>query len=45
MAEIELSKVHKFYGNDAVIHGVDCKIADGEFLVIVGPSGDRKSVV
>jgi sn-glycerol 3-phosphate transport system ATP-binding protein len=45
MAEIELSKVHKSYGNDAVIHGVDCEIADGEFLVIVGPSGCGKSTL
>jgi len=45
MAEIELSKVHKSYGNDTVIHGVDCQITDGEFMVIVGPSGCGKSTL
>ena len=45
MVEIELRKVHKSYGDEPVIHGVDCRIADGEFLVIVGPSGCGKSTL
>ncbi len=45
MAEIELRKVYKSYGDERVIHGVDCRIADGEFLVIVGPSGCGKSTL
>ena len=45
MAEILLRKVHKSYGDVKVIHGVDWKIADGEFVVIVGPSGCGKSTL
>ncbi len=45
MAEVELRKVHKAYGDEQVIHGVDWKIADGEFVVIVGPSGCGKSTL
>jgi len=45
MVEIELRKVYKSYDNVPVIHGVDCRIADGEFLVIVGPSGCGKSTL
>jgi sn-glycerol 3-phosphate transport system ATP-binding protein len=45
MAEILLRKVHKSYGDVEVIHGVDWKIAEGEFVVIVGPSGCGKSTL
>jgi sn-glycerol 3-phosphate transport system ATP-binding protein len=33
------------FGNVAVIHRVDCEIADGEFVVILGPSGCGKSTL
>ena len=39
MAEIRLSGVKKTYLKLQVIHGVDVAIADGEFIVIVGPPG------
>ncbi|HEV2673527.1 MAG TPA: sn-glycerol-3-phosphate import ATP-binding protein UgpC [Aliidongia sp.] len=45
MATVTLSAVTKSYGSTAVIHGVDCAIADGEFVVIVGPSGCGKSTL
>ncbi|NKB54935.1 MAG: sn-glycerol-3-phosphate ABC transporter ATP-binding protein UgpC [Alphaproteobacteria bacterium] len=45
MAEVSLRDVRKSYGDTAVIHGVDCAIADGEFLVVVGPSGCGKSTL
>ena len=41
MASIELKDVVKHYGSGKtavkVIHGVSAAIADGEFIVIVGP--------
>ena len=45
MAGVALRDVRKAYGETRVIHGVDCKIADGEFLVVVGPSGCGKSTL
>ena len=39
MAPVTLSQVKKSYGDAGVIHGVDIDIADGEFVVLVGPSG------
>jgi sn-glycerol 3-phosphate transport system ATP-binding protein len=49
MGAISLRKVIKRYGHGAkavqVIHGVDAEIADGEFIVIVGPSSCGKSTL
>ena len=39
MASVELRQVRKSFGNTQVVHGVDVSIADGEFVVLVGPSG------
>jgi len=45
MASIQISKVRKSYGSQAVIHGIDIDIADREFIVILGPSGCGKSTL
>jgi len=45
MADLELRKVHKKFGSVHVIHGVDLKINNGEFIVFVGPSGCGKSTL
>ncbi|GAB5375916.1 MAG: sn-glycerol-3-phosphate ABC transporter ATP-binding protein UgpC [Acuticoccus sp.] len=45
MADLELRKVVKRFGNVEVIHGVDLKIEEGEFVVFVGPSGCGKSTL
>ena len=40
MATLSFRKVKKTYaGNVPVIHGIDMDVKDGEFIVIVGPSG------
>jgi sn-glycerol 3-phosphate transport system ATP-binding protein len=43
MASISLRNIIKRYGHgpkaNQVIHGVNAEIKDGEFVVIVGPSG------
>ena len=39
MATVSLRDVRKSFGKTDVIHGIDIDIADGEFIVIVGPSG------
>ena len=40
MATITLDKVRKVYGGSVeAVKGVSIDIADGEFIVLVGPSG------
>ncbi|WP_312948536.1 ABC transporter ATP-binding protein [Superficieibacter sp.] len=44
MAEVIFNKLEKVYSNGfKAVHGIDLHIADGEFMVIVGPSGCAKS--
>jgi len=45
MAQVELKKVNKSFGQIEVIHDVDLQIDDGEFVVFVGPSGCGKSTL
>ncbi|MGR2660510.1 ABC transporter ATP-binding protein [Chromobacterium haemolyticum] len=46
MAHLKLSNIHKVYDDgNAVIHGVDLAVRDGEFMVFVGPSGCGKSTM
>lgn len=45
MAQVELNSVVKRYGSTQVVHGVDLKIDDNEFIVLVGPSGCGKSTI
>jgi len=44
MAEVILEKIEKVYPNGfKAVHGVDLHVKDGEFMVLVGPSGCAKS--
>jgi len=43
MAEVELRRISKKYGQQAVVHEVSAVIKPGEFFVLVGPSGCGKS--
>jgi sn-glycerol 3-phosphate transport system ATP-binding protein len=45
MSDISIRKVHKSYGRNAVVHGIDLEIANSEFVVILGPSGCGKSTL
>jgi multiple sugar transport system ATP-binding protein len=44
MATVSLKKVEKVYPNGfKAVHGIDLDVKDGEFMVLVGPSGCAKS--
>ncbi|QCK84539.1 ABC transporter ATP-binding protein [Phreatobacter aquaticus] len=43
MASINLDRLTKRYGDNAVVKSVSLDIADGEFLVLLGPSGCGKT--
>src|ERR1700727_3178243 len=43
MASVEVSNVRKSFGRFEVLHGVSISVDDGEFVILVGPSGCAKS--
>ncbi|MDI6024683.1 sn-glycerol-3-phosphate ABC transporter ATP-binding protein UgpC [Corticibacterium sp. UT-5YL-CI-8] len=44
MARLQIKNVEKVYGNSfKAVHGINLDVADGEFMVLVGPSGCAKS--
>ena len=43
MADVALRKVVKRYDDVEAVRGIDLDIADHEFIVLVGPSGNGKS--
>ncbi|MCT8998726.1 ABC transporter ATP-binding protein [Chelativorans intermedius] len=44
MARLQIRNLEKVYGNAfKAVHGISLDVADGEFMVLVGPSGCAKS--
>ena len=45
MADVQINSVTKSFGDNEVIHSVDFKVEDNEFMDFVGPSGCGKSTL
>jgi multiple sugar transport system ATP-binding protein len=45
VADVQLVKVHKAFGEIQILRDIDLEIRDGEFMVFVGPSGSGKSTL
>lgn len=45
MADLKLHAVHKYFGENHVVKGIDLEIPAGEFTVLVGQSGCGKSTL
>ena len=43
MASVELRNIHKSFGSEEVLHDINLRVEDKEFVVLVGPSGCGKS--
>jgi multiple sugar transport system ATP-binding protein len=43
MASLTIHHIHKTFGKQAVLKGINISVADGEFLILVGASGCGKS--
>jgi polar amino acid transport system ATP-binding protein len=43
LAKVEIRDLHKSFGDNEVLRGIDCDVQAGEVVCIIGPSGGGKS--
>ncbi len=43
MIKVEISGLHKSFGDNEILKGIDCNIETGEVVCVIGPSGSGKS--
>ncbi|CAM5604833.1 hypothetical protein STENM223S_05473 [Streptomyces tendae] len=43
--EIRVSGLHKSFGDNHVLRGIDLEIGQGEVVCVIGPSGSGKSTL
>jgi len=45
VADVVLANIHKAFGDNPIVRGVDLEIGSGELMVLVGPSGCGKTTL
>jgi polar amino acid transport system ATP-binding protein len=44
-AAIDVQDLHKYFGDNEVLKGIDCYVGNGQVVCVIGPSGSGKSTL